>query len=205
MMTRSQTRIAELETRIAELEKENETLKKENAENLKGEVKVEDKCVWYYACGYDVKFYFKTEEEADEWWEWYETTVGKDSIEGDIYQVWKHDPDGQARFQAEFIKEDGSTDEDTDDEDEDTDDEYFSSDTHNEEVECNDKKFKVSANAYVLMKQWQLDGENVCLVEEITGTGKGGVIISRDLKELIEATKEAWMAEVTDDEDEEDE
>ena len=134
MMTRSQTRIAELEARITELEKENETLKKENAENLKGEVKVEDECVWYYAHGYDVKFYFKTEEEADEWWEWYKTTVGKDSIEGDIYQVWKHDPDGQARFQAEFIKED----DDEDDEDEDAEDEDNDED-EDKEVECNDK------------------------------------------------------------------
>ena len=197
MMTRSQTRIAQLEARISELEKENETLKKENAENLKGEVKVEDKCVWYYACGYDVKFYFKTEEEADEWWEWYKTTVGEDSIEGDIYQVWKHDPDGQARFQAEFIKED----DDEDDEDEDAEDEDNDED-EDKEVECNDKKFKVSAYAYVLMKQWQLDAEDI---GTITGTGKGGVILSRDLKEIIEATKEAWMAEVTDDEDEEDE
>ena len=94
MMTRSQTRIAELEARIAELEKENGKLKEEDAEKLKGKVKVEDECVWVYACGYDIKFYFKTEEEADEWWEWYRIRVGEDSIEGDIVQVCKHDSDG---------------------------------------------------------------------------------------------------------------
>ena len=110
MMTRSMSCIAELKARIAELEKENEKLK--NDKN-----KDEDECVWVYAWDYDIKFYFKTEEEAYEWWEWYKTKVGN-SIEGDIVRVWKHDPDGQARFKAEFINEDGSTDEDTDDEDE---------------------------------------------------------------------------------------
>ena len=95
-------------------------------------------------------------------------------------------------------RQDSDSDEDTDEEDE---DEYFFSDTHNEEFECNDKKFKVSAYAYVLIKQWQLDGENLHLIEEITGTGKGGVIISKDLKEIIVAVKRAWMEEVTDDED----
>ena len=50
-------------------------------------------------------------------------------------------------------RQDSDSDEDTDEEDE---DEYFFSDTHNEEFECNDKKFKVSAYAYVLLKQWQL-------------------------------------------------
>ena len=100
-------------------------------------------------------------------------------------------------------RQDSDSDEDTDEEDEDSDeDEYFFSDTHNEEFECNDKKFKVSAYAYVLIKQWQLDGENLHLfIEEITGTGKGGVILSRDLKEIIQATKEVWDEEVFSDED----
>jgi len=99
-------------------------------------------------------------------------------------------------------RQDSDSDEDTDEEDEDSDeDEYCFSDKHNEEFECNDKKFKVSAYAYVLIKQWQLDGENLHLIEEITGTGKGGVIISKDLKEIIVAVKRAWMEEVTDDED----
>ena len=53
------------------------------------------------------------------------------------------------------------------------------------------------------MKQWQLDAE--VIEEYVTGTGKGGVILSKDLKEIIEAAKEAWMAEEdTDDEDEDD-
>ena len=43
-----------------------------------------------------------------------------------------------------------------------------------------------------LLGEWQ---------EEITGTGKGGVIISKDLKEIIVAVKRAWDEEVTDDED----
>jgi len=99
-------------------------------------------------------------------------------------------------------RQDSDSDEDTDEEDEDSDeDEYCFSDKHNEEFECNDKKFKVSAYAYVLIKQWQLDGKNLHLIEEITGTGKGGVIISKDLKEIIVAVKRAWMEEVTDDED----
>ena len=99
-------------------------------------------------------------------------------------------------------RQDSDSDEDTDEEDEDSDeDEYCFSDKHNEEFECNDKKFKVSAYAYVLIKQWQLDGENLHLIEEITGTGKGGVIISKDLKELIEDTKKAWNEEVFSDED----
>ena len=100
-------------------------------------------------------------------------------------------------------RQDSDSDEDTDEEDE---DEYFFSDTHNEEFECNDKKFKVSAYAYVLLKQWQLaprlpDDEWQGEIEEITGTGKGGVIISKDLKEIIVAVKRAWDEEVTDDED----
>ena len=100
-------------------------------------------------------------------------------------------------------RQDSDSDEDTDEEDE---DEYFFSDTHNEEFECNDKKFKVSAYAYVLLKQWQLaprlpDDEWQGEIEEITGTGKGGVIISRDLKELIEDAKKAWDEEVFSDED----
>ena len=96
-------------------------------------------------------------------------------------------------------RQDSDSDEDTDEEDE---DEYCFSDTHNEEFECNNKKFKISAYAYGLIKQWQLDGENLHLfIEEITGTGKGGVIISKDLKELIEDTKKAWNEEVFSDED----
>ena len=104
-------------------------------------------------------------------------------------------------------RQDSDSDEDTDEEDEDSDeDEYCFSDKHNEEFECNDKKFKVSAYAYVLLKQWQLaprlpDDEWQGEIEEITGTGKGGVIISKDLKEIIVAVKRAWMEEVTDDED----
>ena len=95
-------------------------------------------------------------------------------------------------------RQDNDSDEDTDEDE----DEYCFSGTHNEEVECNDKKFKVSAYAYVLIKQWQLDGENLHLfIEEITGTGKGGVILSRDLKEIIQATKEVWDEEVFSDED----
>ena len=42
-----------------------------------------------------------------------------------------------------------------------------------------------------LLGEWQ---------EEITGTGKGGVIISKDLKEIIRHTKNAWEEENSDDE-----
>ena len=52
------------------------------------------------------------------------------------------------------------------------------------------------------MKQWQLDAE--VIEEYVTGTGKGGVILSKDLKEIIEIAKIAWASEVTDDEDEDD-
>ena len=93
------------------------------------------------------------------------------------------------------------TDSENESEDEDTFQEYIFSGINNEEVEFNDKKVNLGAYAYVLMKQWQLDAEDIV---EITGTGTGGVIVSKDLKEIIEVTKIAWREEVTDDEDEDD-
>ena len=70
-------------------------------------------------------------------------------------------------------------------------------------VELNDKKDKVSKFAYELIKEWELDGKDLM---KITGTGKGGAIISGDLQFLVQKQKYLWEKESTDeDTDEEDE
>ena len=60
-----------------------------------------------------------------------------------------------------------------------------SSDNSDAEEEESDKK-KVSASAAKLMKQYDIDEEDLV---EITGSGKGGTIVAKDLKELIEIIK----------------
>lgn len=56
---------------------------------------------------------------------------------------------------------------------------------------------KISPAAAKLMKQYAIDEEDLA---DITGTGKGGAIVAKDLKELIELIKEDKESE---DEDEE--
>ena len=46
---------------------------------------------------------------------------------------------------------------------------------------------KISPAAAKLMKQYSIDEEDLA---DITGTGKGGAIVAKDLKELIELIKE---------------
>lgn len=63
-------------------------------------------------------------------------------------------------------------------------------------------KPKLSPGALKLVKQWQLDEDDVA---EVKPTGAGETIKKSDLKELVEAAKEAWAAEHTDGEEEADE
>ena len=56
-------------------------------------------------------------------------------------------------------------------------------------------KAKLSPGAQKLVKQWQLDEDDVA---EVKPTGAGETIKKSDLKELVEAAKEAWAAEKTD-------
>ena len=56
-----------------------------------------------------------------------------------------------------------------------------------EEEEDEGVKLKVSPSAAKLMKQWEIDEEDLA---EIEPTGKGGTIIAADLKELIDLIKE---------------
>ncbi|MBA45225.1 MAG: hypothetical protein CMB31_01380, partial [Euryarchaeota archaeon] len=57
------------------------------------------------------------------------------------------------------------------------------------------KKPKLSPGALKLAKQWQLDEDDLA---EVKPTGSGDTIKKSDLKELVEAAKEAWAAEETD-------
>ena len=54
---------------------------------------------------------------------------------------------------------------------------------------------KLSPGALKLAKQWQLDEDDLA---EVKPTGAGDTIKKSDLKELVEAAKEAWAAEETD-------
>ena len=98
-MAEMENEVAALRAKVAEMEAQLAARDAEIAQ-LKGEGKVER--VWVYAHGFDNEFYFETEEEADEWWEWYKTETD-DDVEGQIEQVWKHDADFQARFAAKFL------------------------------------------------------------------------------------------------------
>ena len=69
-MSEMENEVAARRAKVAELEAQLAARDAEIAQ-LKGKVKVE--CVWVYAHGFDNEFYFETEEEAYEWWEWYKT------------------------------------------------------------------------------------------------------------------------------------
>tara|TARA_B100001173_G_scaffold241544_1_gene211423 strand:- start:2072 stop:2710 length:639 start_codon:yes stop_codon:yes gene_type:complete len=60
---------------------------------------------------------------------------------------------------------------------------------------------KLSPGALKLAKQWQLDEDDLA---EVKPTGAGGTVKKSDLKELIEAAKEAWAEEETDEDSSED-
>jgi len=56
-----------------------------------------------------------------------------------------------------------------------------------EESEDDGVKLKISPSAAKLMKQYEIDEEDLAEVEP---TGKNGTIVAADLKELIELIKE---------------
>lgn len=65
--------------------------------------------------------------------------------------------------------------------------------------EADDSKRKVSSSAAKLMKQHDIDEEDIV---DIEGTGKGGTVVAKDLKELIDLCKaEAASADSDSDSD----
>ena len=117
MMTRSMSRIAELEARIAELEKENAKLKKEN-ESLQKE---DDKRFLnkYLVPDFFLKEHFISymdmgEEWSDDKWDEFKEFVTKWALTGEMNEII-------VELMKNFISEkedEEDTDEDTDDEDE---------------------------------------------------------------------------------------
>ncbi len=65
-----------------------------------------------------------------------------------------------------------------------------------------DDKIKVSASAAKLMKQYDIDEDDIT---DIEGTGKDGTIVAKDLKELIDMIKAEKEEEESDDSEVEDE
>ena len=61
----------------------------------------------------------------------------------------------------------------------------------------NDSKRKVSSAAAKLMKQYEIDEEDIV---DITGTGNNGTIVVKDLKELIDMIKSDESSDEEDDE-----
>ena len=64
-----------------------------------------------------------------------------------------------------------------------------------------DDKVKVSASAAKLMKQYDIDEDDIT---DIEGTGKEGTIVAKDLKELIDMIKAEKDADESDDSEDED-
>lgn len=64
----------------------------------------------------------------------------------------------------------------------------------------NDSKRKVSSAAAKLMKQYEIDEEDIV---DIEGTGTNGTIVAKDLKELIDMIKAEKSDESSDEEDDE--
>ena len=64
----------------------------------------------------------------------------------------------------------------------------------------NDSKRKVSSAAAKLMKQYEIDEEDIVDVE---GTGTNGTVVAKDLKELIDMIKAGGSDESSDEEDDE--
>jgi pyruvate/2-oxoglutarate dehydrogenase complex dihydrolipoamide acyltransferase (E2) component len=62
-------------------------------------------------------------------------------------------------------------------------------------------KIKVSPSAAKLMKQYDIDEDDIT---DIDGTGKDGTIVAKDLKELIDMIKAEKEADESDDSEEED-
>jgi len=65
-----------------------------------------------------------------------------------------------------------------------------------------DDKIKVSASAAKLMKQYDIDEDDIT---DIAGTGKDGTIVAKDLKELIDMIKAEKEEEESGDSEDEDE
>lgn len=61
-----------------------------------------------------------------------------------------------------------------------------------------DTKIKVSPSAAKLMKQYDIDEEDLA---EVTGTGKDGTVVAKDLKDLIELITAGSCEESDDDDD----
>lgn len=61
-----------------------------------------------------------------------------------------------------------------------------------------DTKIKVSPSAAKLMKQYDIDEEDLA---EVTGTGKDGTVVAKDLKDLIELITAGCDEESDDDDD----
>lgn len=64
----------------------------------------------------------------------------------------------------------------------------------------NDSKRKVSSAAAKLMKQYEIDEEDIV---DIEGTGTNGTVVAKDLKELIDMIKAEKSDESSDEEDDE--
>ena len=64
----------------------------------------------------------------------------------------------------------------------------------------NDSKRKVSSAAAKLMKQYEIDEEDIV---DIEGTGTDGTVVAKDLKELIDMIKAEKSDESSDEEDDE--
>lgn len=64
----------------------------------------------------------------------------------------------------------------------------------------NDSKRKVSSSAAKLMKQYEIDEEDIV---DIEGTGTNGTVVANDLKELIDMIKAEKSDESSDEEDDE--
>jgi pyruvate/2-oxoglutarate dehydrogenase complex dihydrolipoamide acyltransferase (E2) component len=64
----------------------------------------------------------------------------------------------------------------------------------------NDSKRKVSSTAAKLMKQYEIDEEDIV---DIEGTGTNGTVVAKDLKELIDMIKAEKSDESSDEEDDE--
>lgn len=62
-------------------------------------------------------------------------------------------------------------------------------------------KYKVSSAAAKLMKQYEIDEDDIV---DIEGTGKNGTIVAKDLKKLIDMIKADKSDESSDEEDDED-
>ena len=225
MMTRSDTRIAELEARIAELEKENEKLKKDYEGTVEDETPKSTKNTNDNRLCVKVKYYepyavFKIPNGLDLedksvvnlWYVKYGTlyicyTDGKEKeIEWDYMSHEEFDyKRGIGEYESGKIVSADGYDIYTDNEDSEEEDESTES-TDEETDDEQDKSVwkKLSPKALKLAKQWQLDEEDLAQVTP-TGGLNNDVIKGDDLIELIEAAKKAWAEESTDEDTDEEE